>query len=128
MRTDHRRLWTGLAVTAVLAVATGAVHGIDDEPLPVASGPVDGRTVFTSRGCGACHTVAGVSSGQIGPDLTDLDSRAGDRVAGLDAYGYIRQSILEPQAFIVPGFGGQMPTLPLTAAEINAVASFLLSN
>jgi cytochrome c oxidase subunit 2 len=115
-------------VTAVLAVATGAVHGIDDEPLPVASGPVDGRTVFTSRGCGACHTVAGVSSGPIGPDLTDLDSRAGDRVAGLDAYGYIRQSILEPQAFIVPGFGEQMPTLPLTEAEIDGVASFLLSN
>ena len=82
--------------------------------------------MFNARGCIGCHTVNG-SGGGIGPDLTHLAARAGSRVDGLDADAYVRQSIREPQAFLVPGFeGARMPTLPLSDTELDAVVQFLL--
>lgn len=79
-------------------------------PVPIAE-PIDesdplalGLASFNAAGCIACHTVSGISTAAIGPSLDGLASRAGDRVAGLDAEAYIRQSILEPNAYIVEGF------------------------
>ena len=69
--------------------------------------------------------MAGVSEGFVGPDLTDLADRAGDRVEGLTADEYVRQSVLDPQAYIVIGYGGQMPVLPVDAAELDALVDFL---
>lgn len=34
-----------------------------------------GRNLFDSLGCGACHTVRGVSEGRLGPDLTHVGAR-----------------------------------------------------
>jgi mono/diheme cytochrome c family protein len=124
MRADWRRLKLSAAVTALLAVASLAVQAVGSEPAAASYG----QTVFTTRGCSACHTTAGLAGGSIGPELTGLSDRAGQRVAGLSAEQYVRQSILEPQAFIVPGFGGQMPALRLTSEEVDAVVAFLLGN
>ncbi len=110
-----------LLATVLLALASLGVHAVDSAP---AIG-VEGRSVFTTRGCSACHTAAGVDGGSIGPDLTALFDRAGSRVPGLDAEQYVRQSILEPQAFLVPGFGAVMPALDLTDQEVDAVVGFL---
>jgi cytochrome c oxidase subunit II len=35
----------------------------------------EGRDLFVSLGCGACHTVRGVSESRLGPDLTQAGSR-----------------------------------------------------
>jgi cytochrome c oxidase subunit II len=35
----------------------------------------DGRDLFVSLGCGTCHTVRGVSTGRLGPDLTQVGIR-----------------------------------------------------
>jgi cytochrome c len=80
-----------------------------------------------ANGCVGCHTLAGVSAGRIGPDLTDLAARAGSRVPGLTATDYVRQSLGDPQAFIVEGFGDQMPDLGLTDQEIAVLTDYLLS-
>jgi hypothetical protein len=64
---------------------------------------------------------------QIGPNLTDLSERAGERVEGLSAEAYVRQSVLDPQAYIVDEYGEFMPTLPLDAGEVDALVRFLLS-
>ena len=72
--------------------------------------------------------MAGVSEGFVGPDLTDLADRAGDRVEGLSAEEYVRQSVLDPQAYIVIGYGEQMPVLPIDTAELDALVAFLLSD
>lgn len=122
------RLGAGIAVTLVLAVASFAVHSADRPSgvtPPVSS---DGAAVFTARGCSGCHTVDG-SGGGIGPDLTDLAARAGSRVDGLDAEAYVRQSIRDPQAFLVREFNGvPMPTLLLSDGELDAVVQFLLGH
>ena len=85
--------------------------------------------LFRSKGCTACHSLQGVSeTGQIGPSLTGLSERAADRIPGLSAEEYVRQSVLEPQAFIVEGFTGiEMPTLPMTTAELEVLVEFVLS-
>jgi len=125
----------GLAVTAAIVVllvgATAAVYAIDparQQQASVSEGSVEGQTVFLTKGCTGCHSRAGVSEGFIGPDLTDLAGRAGDRVDGLTANEYVRQSVLDPQAFIVKGYGGQMPVLPVDAAELDALVEYLLSD
>jgi cytochrome c oxidase subunit 2 len=89
-----------------------------------------------AKGCVACHTVAGVPGGnRIGPDLTGMAAAAGARKPGMDAEAYVRESLVQPQAFVVPGYGGsgnspgnpQMPVLPLTEADVDALVAFLLA-
>jgi hypothetical protein len=49
-------------------------------------------------------------------------------VKGLTADEYVRESVLNPQAFIVAGFTGiEMPTLALNADELDVLVGFLLS-
>ena len=123
----------GIVLTAVMVVllagatvAVYAYHPIEPDTAGVA--PVDGQVVFLTSGCTSCHSVDGVSeTGQIGPNLTYLADRAGTRVEGLTAGEYVRQSVLEPQAYIVDGYGEFMPTLPLDTAEIDALVEFLLT-
>ena len=49
---------------------------------PISAMAIEGRDVFLSAGCGACHTIRGtVAAGTIGPDLTHLGGR---RSVGVD--------------------------------------------
>ncbi len=90
-----------------------------------------GQVVFATAGCTACHTISGISSGNVGPVLDGLASRAGDRVAGLSAEDYIRQSVMDPSAYVVEGFPDN--TMPqnfsqvLTSDQIDDLVSFLLT-
>ncbi|XSG82015.1 MAG: cytochrome c oxidase subunit II [Methyloligella sp. ZOD6] len=82
-----------------------------------------GEKIFTAR-CGGCHRVRGtVAGGALGPDLTHLMSR------GMIAAGSMENTtanlagwIADPQA-VKPGT--QMPTMPLSGAELNAVVTYL---
>ena len=135
MRSSRLGLVVTAAIVVLLVGATVAVYAVDQEtPREAAAsegsapGSVEGQTVFLTKGCTGCHSRAGVSEGFVGPDLTDLADRAGDRVDGLTADEYVRQSVLEPQAYIVSGYGGQMPVLPVDAAELDALVEFLLGD
>jgi cytochrome c oxidase subunit 2 len=64
-----------------------------------------GRLLFGRYGCTGCHVLADAgASGLVGPSLEGLGARAGETVPGLDAEAYLRQSILEPKAHIVPTY------------------------
>ncbi len=90
-----------------------------------------GQAVFLQAGCTACHTISGLSNGNIGPVLDGLASRAGSRVSGLTAEEYIRQSIQTPGAYVVEGFpDGVMPqnfAQVLSEDQINDLVAFLLT-
>lgn len=92
-----------------------------------------GQVVFasTTAGCTACHTISGISTGNIGPVLDGLADRAGTTVEGLSAEEYIRQSILDPSAHVVAGYAdGIMPQNfgeKLTEEQINDLVAFLLT-
>ena len=59
----------------------------------------------------ACHTIQGLAGavGQIGPELTNVATAAGSRIAGMSADAYIRDAIENPPAFVVDGFAPIMP-------------------
>ncbi|MDP8958237.1 MAG: cytochrome c, partial [Actinomycetota bacterium] len=128
-----RLILTGLVAVGLLA-ATGLVYLDRRAPPHTAAAPDGrrwGRTLFLAKGCNGCHTLQGLPGrAQIGPDLSGLATRAGERAPGLTAEEYVRQSIRAPQAFMVPEFRGgfaRMPTLPLGDAEVEALVAFLLS-
>jgi cytochrome c oxidase subunit 2 len=70
-----------------------------------------GQQLFTSLGCASCHGANG--EGGRGPTLVGLFGReqpieGGQTIRADEAY--IRESILNPQAKLVAGFGPIMPT------------------
>ena len=130
MRSSGASLLVTAVIVALLAGATVAVYALDPGPQPEAevADPIEGRTIFLTKGCTGCHSREGDSeTGFVGPDLTGLADRAGNRVEGLSAEEYVRQSVLDPQAYIVDGYGSQMPVLPVDAEELDALIGYLLS-
>lgn len=89
---------------------------------------VDGQYIFSTKGCVACHDAdAAPGGGSIGPNLTNLSEVATARVEGMAAADYVRQSIREPNAYVVPGYGkGVMPVLSLSDTEVDALVEYLL--
>ncbi len=91
-----------------------------------------GRTLFVDKQCGTCHMLTGVSGavGTIGPPLNGIATTAGTRVSGMSAADYIRQSIRDPNAFIVPGYPSPSPMIlpvPVNDSETNDLVAFLLT-
>lgn len=114
-------------------------------PVSASEGPVaQGEALFNSTppGCYACHSVAkGVS--MAGPSLAGIAVQA-EALLGSDEYtgdattveGYIRESIVDPSAYVVPGqmysADGQsfMPANygeDLTETQIDQLVEYLLT-
>jgi nitric oxide reductase subunit C len=85
--------------------------------------------VGTLPGCVACHERAGQS--RVGPPLAGLSARAGQTVPGLDAEAYVRQSVVDPAAHLVPGYANLMPPSygeVLSDEDLDVLVAFLLSD
>jgi cytochrome c551/c552 len=123
-----------VGATALVALACGVITvvGARADSTEASTAPA-GADVFRAKGCVGCHDGPGTASRsfEIGPDLRLLPLVADRRVADLDGRSYVRQSIQEPQAFVVPGYEPSdhvlMPALPLSAAEIDTLVAWLLS-
>lgn len=89
-----------------------------------------GETRFAEVGCNGCHMVEGVG-GMIGPDLSGIASaplREPDRWPSVEAY--LRESIVEPQAYLVPRYPPDMPPaerLGLSDQDIEDLVAYLLT-
>ena len=80
--------------------------------------------------CISCHSLDGSEGPVHSPSLQGISERAGHRVPGLSAADYIRQSILEPDAYVVEGTKyrmGRFPSILLTEAEVDDLVAFLLT-
>lgn len=53
--------------------------------------------------CITCHSLT-IGGFGVGPVMRGIKKRGGKRVDGLSTDDYLRQSILEPRAFVVPGY------------------------
>jgi cytochrome c oxidase subunit 2 len=89
-----------------------------------------GKQLFAANGCGGCHTLAAAgSSGKVGPSLDTVVKDAARYAKGRPAAAYVRESIVSPNAFVVPGYPkGTMPATfgkQLTPQQINALVQFL---
>lgn len=100
--------------------------------LAIPTDPIEaGRFLLARYGCVACHTLADANAvGVIGPPLDGIGERAATRVPGLDAEGYIRESLLRPGVFVVPGFmDGLMPPnfgQRISQQELDILVNYLL--
>lgn len=92
-----------------------------------------GALVFNGKGqCSACHTVDTSAPKGRCPDLTDIGINAANRQPGMDAKGYLIESLYEPAKYLVPGYGKIMPEvwkapIALSKLEIEAVIAYLQS-
>jgi cytochrome c oxidase subunit 2 len=95
-------------------------------PTPASQALRDGRSLFLSLGCGACHAVRGLAQGRLGPDLTNVGARrtiaAGTLPGGV---GNIAAWIASAQ-HLKPGNAMQSYN-PLEGPELVALAAYLES-
>ena len=128
----------------VLAIAVGTLHG-------GAQGRVEkgdarrGAALFSKLPCASCHDITRPwPGGDVCPNLGNIATEAA-RIVRLpeyrgkakDAAGYIRESIINPNAYIVPGPNYRTPdgqsVMPkdfaqtLNAKDLNDVVAFLLT-
>jgi hypothetical protein len=115
----------------------------DDLAAALAAGnPDNGQVVFTTPhdtangtwACAQCHSVTSDEARIIGPGLWNVSVHGAGHVPGLGALDYIHQSIVEPDAFIVPGDPPYPPGLMpqnweevLTPQELNDVIAYLFT-
>jgi cytochrome c551/c552 len=135
-----RRLVPFVLLTLVLAACgttvPGGKHLTTPTPVTVigkAPHPPDaaaaGKTVFVSSGCGACHTFTpAATTGKVGPNLDNLAAYAKAANKG-PLPEFVKDSIVDPGAYIAPGFPNAMPgtyAKSLTPQQLADVVAFLV--
>jgi cytochrome c2 len=124
-----------LALKTNEAPQPGAVAGglTLDTPLP-AGNAQNGQALFPSQGCGACHSL---KPGEkiVGPSLAGVGKTAADRIKAADYHDkatagelYLKESILDPSAYIVHGFPDAMLkdfSKKLNAQQLADIIAFL---
>jgi mono/diheme cytochrome c family protein len=133
---------TNSAIPPTETAAVQPVSTPESQGALAAGDPQRGQEIFNSGGahdlykpeyaCATCHTLDGSQSdhGYGGPSLLGIATRAADRVDGLSAVEYIRQSIVDPAAYVTEGYGSKMSNVAiqwLTAEEIDDLVAFLLT-
>jgi mono/diheme cytochrome c family protein len=101
-------------------------------PGPSSEDPVvRGRAAVVSAGCVACHTIPGMSEAIVGPPLSEIGSLAATRIEGLSPEEYLRESIINPSAYVVEGFNdGIMPQdfgQKLLPEQMDDIITFLMT-
>src|SRR5438045_396834 len=99
---------------------------------PPASDPIArGRQVYDRTGCATCHAPGlGNLFRPVGPPLDHIGTVAAGRRPGVSAEDYLRQSIVDPGAFVVPGYPDSMPRGlgdRLSREDLAALVSYLSS-
>jgi len=142
-----RSAWVVLALLGVVLALTMVQQGrVGRRPASAAAGDADrGAKLYATLPCASCHDISRPwPGGDICPNLGNIATEAA-RIVRLpdytgrarDAAGYIRESILEPNAYLVPGpnyrqADGQsvMPKdfgKTLTPAQLDDLVAFLLT-
>lgn len=109
---------------------------LDQTPLElsgeVPTDPVANGRYWFSRppaNCATCHSLE-PDVVIVGPSLAGVATRAQTRVAGQSAEAYLRNSLLNPGDFLVPGFNNVMAQNlgdVLSSDQINNIVAFLLT-
>jgi cytochrome c551/c552 len=113
-----------LAVVPVLAAACGCQKPPDQQHFVPQASAENGKAVIERAGCGACHTIPGVSwpQGKVAPSLSGFGRQtliAGKVANRPDTLAdFVRNA-----PAVVPGVA--MPPMPLTPRESRDVAAYL---
>jgi cytochrome c oxidase subunit 2 len=99
------------------------------KPCPAEVAAEQGSRLYAGKGCLACHTTNGTPG--IGPSWKGIwgkDESTNVGTVKVDE-NYIRESILDPQAKIVTGFGPVMPTFrgQVSDLELDEIMQYIKS-
>ncbi|NWF69744.1 MAG: cytochrome c [Chloroflexi bacterium] len=105
---------------------------VADNGDPTANSPVErGRALFSRAPaiCSTCHSLE-PDVIIVGPSLYGIADRASERVPGVSPEEYLRVSVLDPSAFVVPGFNDVMQKNfadTLTSENVSDLIAFLMT-
>ncbi len=144
-------VWAGLVVVVLVAACGNDDADTTTQPpattqaattttrADTVGDPERGRQIWEdgggalAGGCSFCHSLDGSEKpgNQRAPTWQGISGRAGDRVPGLSAEEYLRESIVDPTAYIVDGhFADSMPKgfkILLSEEDIDGLVAFLLT-
>jgi mono/diheme cytochrome c family protein len=111
---------------ALALVACGAPALTDPQPTPIDL-VARGESLYHVFGCGHCHELSEAES--AGPGLAHVGSIAATRRPGMSAEDYIRQSIVDPYAYFVPGYEDFVSRsfATVTPEQLDALVAYLMS-
>ena len=114
---------------ATTATATTATSGTTTAPA-AGGNAAAGKAVFVSNACGSCHTFTPAgTNGTVGPNL-DTSPTADATKDNMDLTAFVRQSIVDPNAYIAPGYPkGVMPQTfgtSLTTTQLDDLVAFVV--
>jgi cytochrome c oxidase subunit 2 len=97
-----------------------------------AAASTSGEQLCTENGCGGCHQLSKAGTkAAIGPSLDNLAADAKKYGKGKTPEEYVRDSIVNPNGFVVPGFSeGTMPQnfgKDLSPEQVDALVKYLLA-
>ena len=96
-----------------------------------AGNPAKGKVVFAADNCASCHAFrpAG-ATGTVGPNL-DTAPQADAKAAGMALAAFVKQSIVDPNAYIPKGYAkGIMPAsfgTALTSTQVDDLVAYIVS-
>lgn len=110
-----------------ICVALVVLSTVGCEEPPATEPVARGRQIYRKLDCGRCHVIDG-QGGALGPDLSHIGTIAAERDPSLTAEDYIRESIVAPGAYVVPGYNDVMPrglARNLSPADLEALVRYL---
>jgi cytochrome c553 len=134
--------WTGLLAVLLVVAACGDGQADTTTQTAAVGDPERGRQIWEDGAdtvlsqestCSHCHSLDGTEKTDghhIAPTWLGVSGRAGDRVTGLSAEEYLRESIVDPAAYIVEGYSEFMPKgfrILLSEEDIDNLVAFLLT-
>ncbi|MBT5927670.1 MAG: cytochrome c [Verrucomicrobia bacterium] len=111
------------------SVVTGAVESLGNQEISVSQG----KALYESMGCMACHSIDGSTEGRVGPTFADLIGKTRSFVKGKNQVAdasYIRESILNPAKKVIKAYAESdigMPTYEgvLTDNQISSLIEYI---
>lgn len=103
MRTNAPRRWALLGVLGLALTACGTTTGDVNAGQRLYNGEIvvgDGNVPT----CISCHPVQAGEQGSIGNNLSNIGNRATTTVPGQSAEDYLRESIINPDAYLAGGY------------------------
>ena len=124
-----KKLMVSVAVLVSLALLLGACS-TPSSPAEEGAKIFAQKTLEDQPGCITCHSLQ-PDTIIIGQSLSGIASRAGNIIPGMSAEEYIRQSILDPNAYLEEGY--PIDTMPpvwgdrLNDKQVDELVAFLLT-
>lgn len=101
------------------------------QTVAVSGDPEAGAQVFMAKTCATCHAISSLEGavGAVGPKLDGFGATAATREPGKDALTYIRESIENPNGYVVEGYPAAMPALKsmMSDEEFDNLVAYLAS-